>query len=116
MFRVDPPPIIRSIKLYLQHLVFVKPLLLLPLSWKIFNSSTIAAGSSNGLTNTRCCSYSVMLLTMDEGIHPKHVEQFTEIKSRVMLHLVGRTLEYIYDAWNPKRQKNATLFPHVICS
>ena len=28
MFWVDPPPIIRSIKLYLQHLVFVKPLLL----------------------------------------------------------------------------------------
>ena len=28
MFRVDPPPIIRSITLYLQHLVFVKPLLL----------------------------------------------------------------------------------------
>jgi len=28
MFRVDPPTIIRSKKLYLQHLVFVKPLLL----------------------------------------------------------------------------------------
>ena len=28
MFRVDPPPIIRSITLYLQHLVFVQPLLL----------------------------------------------------------------------------------------
>ena len=28
MFRVDPPPIIRSKILYLQHLVFVKPLLL----------------------------------------------------------------------------------------
>ena len=28
MFRVDPPPIIRSTKLYLQNLVFVKPLLL----------------------------------------------------------------------------------------
>ena len=50
MFRVDPPPIIRSTTLYLQHLVFVKPLLL------------PAAGSSNGLTNTRCCRYSVVLL------------------------------------------------------
>ena len=38
MFRVDPPPIIRSTTLYLQHLVFVK-LLLLP--------AAIAAGSSN---------------------------------------------------------------------
>ena len=28
MFRVDPPPIIKSTKLYLHHLVFVKPLLL----------------------------------------------------------------------------------------
>jgi len=27
-FRADPPPIIRSTTLYLQHLVFVKPLLL----------------------------------------------------------------------------------------
>jgi len=34
------------------------------LSWKIWNasskSSTIAAGSSNGVTNTRCCRYSCM--------------------------------------------------------
>jgi len=28
-------------------------------------------------------------------IHPKHVEQFTEIKNRVTLHLVGPTLEFI---------------------
>ena len=41
------PPIIRRRKqLYLQHLVFVTPLLLLV---------AIAAGSSNGVTNTRCC-------------------------------------------------------------
>jgi len=37
------------IQLYLQHLVFVT-LLLLP----------AAAGSSNGVTNTRCCRYSCM--------------------------------------------------------
>ena len=35
-------------QLYLQHLVFVRPLLL---------PAAIAAGSSNGLTNTRCCRY-----------------------------------------------------------
>ena len=34
-------------QLYLQHLVFITPLLL-------------AADSSNGLTNTRCCRYSCM--------------------------------------------------------
>ena len=37
------------IQLYLQHLVFVRLL-----------SAAIAAGSSNGLTNTRCCRYSCM--------------------------------------------------------
>jgi len=26
-------------------------------AWKSWNSSTIAAGSSNGVTNTRCCRY-----------------------------------------------------------
>jgi hypothetical protein len=53
-------------QLYLQHLVFVIRLLLpaaiveeleLLLS---SNSSTIAAGSINGVTNTRCCRYSCM--------------------------------------------------------
>ena len=38
-------------QLYLQHLVFVI-LLLLP--------AAIAAGSSNGMTNTRCCRYSCL--------------------------------------------------------
>ena len=38
-------------QLYLQYLVFVKPLLL---------PAAIAAGSSNGLTNTRCCRYSCL--------------------------------------------------------
>jgi hypothetical protein len=38
-------------QLYLQHLVFVR-LLLLP--------AAIVAGSSNGVTNTRCCRYSCM--------------------------------------------------------
>jgi len=38
-------------QLYLQHLVFVIPLLLL---------AAIAAGSSNGVTNTRCCRYSCL--------------------------------------------------------
>ena len=36
-------------QLYLQHLVFVTPLLL---------PAAIAADSSNGVTNTRCCRYS----------------------------------------------------------
>ena len=49
-------------QLYLQHLVLVKPLLL-PAAiveelGRSSNSSTIAAGSSNGLTSPRCCRYS----------------------------------------------------------
>ena len=39
------------VQLYLQHLVFVRPLLL---------PAAIAAGISNGLTNTRCSRYSCM--------------------------------------------------------
>jgi len=53
----------------------------LPLSWKSWNSSTIAADSSTGVTNTRCCKYS--LCAPDDGwsYHPKHVEQFPDIKN-----------------------------------
>jgi hypothetical protein len=38
-------------QLYLQHLVFVTPLLL---------PAAPAAGSSNGVTNSRCCRYSCL--------------------------------------------------------
>jgi len=38
-------------QVYLQHLAFVRPLLL---------SVAIAACSSNGVTNTRCCIYSCL--------------------------------------------------------
>jgi hypothetical protein len=66
------------IQLYLQYLVFVTPLLLsAAISWNRFecavcgvrhpqhiqtgsNSSTIAADSSNCVTNTRCRRYSCM--------------------------------------------------------
>jgi hypothetical protein len=66
------------IQLCLQHLVFVAPLLLsAAISWNRFecavggvrhpqhtqtssNFSTIAADSSNGATNTRCCRHSCM--------------------------------------------------------
>jgi hypothetical protein len=54
----------------------------LPLSWRSWNcswKSWIAAGSSNGVTNTRCCRYS--LCAPDDGwrYYPKHVEQFPDI-------------------------------------
>jgi hypothetical protein len=73
------------IQLYLHHLVTVTPYCFLLLSWKSWNrfecavgdvhhpqhtqtgsnSSTIAAGISNGVTNTRCCRYS--LYAPDDG-------------------------------------------------
>src|SRR5215475_13870847 len=66
------------IQMYLQHLVIVTPLLLsAAIIWNRFecavggvrhpqhtqtgsNSSTIAADSSNGVTNIRCCRYSCL--------------------------------------------------------
>jgi len=58
------------------------------------NSSTIAADSSNAVTNIRCCKYSC--LRPDDGwrYHPKHVEQFLDKMNCVMLHLFGYILEY----------------------
>jgi hypothetical protein len=53
-------------QLYLQHLVFVTPLLLPGAIVEYLellcssNSSTIAADSNNGVTNTRCCRYSCL--------------------------------------------------------
>jgi len=64
MFRVVPPPIIRSANNYLQHLVFVTPLLL-------------PATPDDGWWH-----------------HPKQVEQFPNKINCVMLHLVGYILEY----------------------
>jgi hypothetical protein len=61
------------IQLYLQHLVFVTPLLLsaaiveeletgLSVLWVAYatHSTLKPAGSSNGVTNNRCCRYSCM--------------------------------------------------------
>jgi hypothetical protein len=53
MFQAVPPPIIRSTKLYLQRQVFVRSMLLpAAIVEEMDISSTIAAGSSIGLTIT----------------------------------------------------------------
>ena len=44
---------------YLQHLVFVTPLLLQHTQTSS-NSSTISGDNSNGVKNTRCCRYSCL--------------------------------------------------------
>jgi hypothetical protein len=98
-------------QLFLQHLVFVTPLLLPWKSWNRFecavgavrysqhtqtssNSSTITAGSNNDLTNTRCCRYSCLLSWWWVLVPLKHVEQFLDKINCVTLHLVGYILEY----------------------
>jgi len=75
-------------QLYLQHVVFVTTPLLLP--------AAIAAGSSNGVTNTRYCRYSCLRSDDGQWYHAKHVDQFPDKINCVTLHLVGYILEYFF--------------------
>ena len=54
---------------------------------------TIAADSSNIVTNTKCCRYSCLRSWFFWWYHPKHVEQFPDKINYVTLHLVGYILE-----------------------
>jgi len=67
-------------QLYLQHLVFVTPLLLSTAILEEFEPIWV------------CCGWR----TPDDGwwYHPKHVEQFPDKINCVTLHLVGHILEY----------------------
>jgi hypothetical protein len=61
MFRVVPQSIIRSTNNCIYSIWYSSHhYCYLPLLWKSSNSSTIVAGSSNGVTNTRCCTYSCL--------------------------------------------------------
>ena len=67
MFRVVPPPIIRSAYNCIYSIWYLSyPYCYLLLSWKSWNwqtssnTSTIVTGISNGMTDTRCCRYSCM--------------------------------------------------------
>ena len=73
-------------QLYLQHLVFVTPLLL------------PAAIAAVGAVDTVVCA-------PDDGwrYHPKHVEQFPDKINCVTLLLIGYILEYFYDARTHER-------------
>ena len=63
------------------------------------NSSTIAAGRSNGVTNTRCCRYSCMLLMLTKGPTRCNSTQ-TFIYCRVTLHVSGVTAPIIRSTKN----------------
>ena len=64
---------------------------------------SIAADSSNGMRNIRCCRYSFSAPDDEWWYHPKHVEQFPDKINCVTLHLVGYILEYSYDARTHER-------------
>ena len=66
-------------------------------------SSTIAADSSNGVTNTSAVD--TVVCAPDDGgkYHPKYVKQFPDKINCVTLHLVGYILEYSYDARTHER-------------
>jgi len=69
MFWVVPPPIIRSAYNCIYSIWYLsRRYCYLPLSW---NSTTIAAHSSNSVTNTRCCRYSCMCLWWWVGVPPE---------------------------------------------
>jgi hypothetical protein len=62
-----------------------------------FNSSTIAADSNNGVTNTRCCRYSCMSSWWWVEVPPETCRAVSRyIKNCVTLHLVGYILEYTF--------------------
>jgi len=67
------------------------------------NSSMIAADSSNGVTNTRCCRYSCLRSWCWVGVPPKTCRAVSRKINRVTLHLVGCILQYLYDAWTHER-------------
>jgi hypothetical protein len=84
-------------QLYLQHLVFVTPLLL---------PAAIVAGTPDAVDTVVCAP--------DDGwkYHLKHLEQFPDKINCVTLHLVGYILEYSYDAWTHEcfKNKNISLY------
>jgi hypothetical protein len=87
MFRVVLPPIIRST----YNCIYIY----LPLSCRSWNSSTIAADSSNSVTNTRCCRYSCMCSWWWMEVPPKTCRAVSRnIINCIKLHLVGYILEY----------------------
>jgi hypothetical protein len=121
MFRMVLPPIIKSAYSCIYSIWYLSHrYCYLPLSWKSLNwfdsavggvrhpqhtqtcsnSSTIAAGSSNGVTNTRCCRYSCMRSWWWVEVPPGTCRAVSIYKNK--LYLVGYILEDTYDALTHK--------------
>jgi hypothetical protein len=81
-------------QLYLQHLVFVTPLLLPAVKQQV----AVTVWQVPDAVDTAVCA-------PDDGwiYHLKHVEQFPDKINCVTLHLVGYILEYFYDARTHER-------------
>jgi len=73
-------------QLYLQHLVFVTPLLLPATIVQYWNCRAVVCAPDDGWR-----------------YHPKHVGQFPDKINGVTLYLVGYILEYYYGAWTHER-------------
>jgi hypothetical protein len=124
MFRVVSSSIIRSANNYIYSIWYLlQCYCYLPLSWKSWNrfecavggvchpehtqtssnSSTIAADSSNGVTNTRCCRYSCLRSWWWVAVPPEICRTVPDKINCIMLHHVGYILEYHYDARTHER-------------
>jgi hypothetical protein len=109
MFRVIPPPIIRSAYNCIYSVWFFVTLLLLPASiveeLELLNygsnSSTIAAGSSNGVTKPDAVDKVVCVPDDGWRYYPKYVEQFSYMNKLCNVAsccIYIYILEYTYDA------------------
>ena len=99
-------------QLYLQHLVFVTPLLLSAAIVEKLELVWVCCGWRTAVTAWQIPdSVDTVVCALDDGwwYHSKHVEQFPDKINCVTLHLVGYILEYQsinLNAWriSPKRQ------------
>jgi len=136
MFRVVPPPIIRSANSCIYSIWYLSHrycyLLLSWNSWNWFecavlccrwrappttqfqhcsNSSTIAADSSNGVTNTRWCRYSCLRSWWWVEVPPETCRAVSRKINCVTLRLVGCVLQY----YNMKKFTH-TKYQHQVIS
>ena len=77
----------RGVEIYLKHSIFQY------ISNKM-QRYTIAAGSSNGLINTRCCRYSCLRSWWWVRVPPETCRTFSRKINCATLHLVGCILQY----------------------
>ena len=110
MFRVVPPPIIRSAKNCIYSIWYLsRRYCYLPLSWTSWNclfyleTALHVSGSTATHHQERKQLYLQHLVFDGWWYHPKHVEHFPDKINCVTLHLLGYILEYTYAARTHER-------------